>query len=918
MEQAQHRSGSLPSRSAQITSRAPRIRSDWLMRARLLDQLDAGNASALVLLTAPAGFGKTTLLAQWAAHTHLPVAWVPARGLRASPRAFFTLVVEAIRSVTADASAVADTVHLLRQGGRAPYRYIATTLLRELSALPEELALIVDDYHLVSHEAIHQFIADLAQEHLPTIHLILSSRSDPLVSLERVRAGADVTEMRASALQFTPAEVEAFLIPHLGVEESQHIAVEVAKRTEGWIAGLRLAILSLKSNPRPDEFLARLKASGGHHVMGYLVSEALSQQSPETQTFLLRTSVLEQLNGDLCDAVVGSSEAKERGRAALERLERLNLFITRLDDRGEWFRYHALFQELLQHELLAREGQAAVFSLHQRASEWYAHRGMIDEALAHALKTSDEVVVTRLVERNIERALNEQRWRDLERWLKLLPDAVIQHRPALLIALATVHSIRERLRAIPTLLRRAEDLMAAQSELSEALSDTVLRGMCAVLWAQDHYWRNEGPEGLRAVKRAIEALPAGSTFARGSALMYAGLLGQLTGDGAAADMLEALVDTDESAAVTARALLSLCLISRQAGDLDKCEASAKRLLTYAENQRLVLDMNWAHYFLGWVAYERNNLDEARNHLLFVSEHRYFANAISASDSLITLALTYQAQGRLTEADETLQDLNEYATELNHSSAMAAVAGLRSRLALARGDLQTTLAMYPWLNSPSSAPTPMVWLLPPSLTRAHISLAQGAEEHLRQAIAQLADLEAFARSTHDPWRLYTIHGLQAIARYELGQSDASLSLLRQTLAAAQSQRFVRTFADCGPKMAYLLRQIRLQGLAPQMARYVDEILEACASPHPPAHSPPDEMNDGQVQGASSLTAREIQVLLMLEQRYSDKEIADALVISSFTVRAHTRNIYRKLDVSDRRGAASKAREMGVLGSGLSAL
>src|SRR5689334_20993482 len=200
--------------------------------------------------------------------------------------------------------------------------------------------------------------------------------------------------------------------------------------------------------------------------------------------------------------------------------------------------------------------------------------------------------------------------------------------------------------------------------------------------------------------------------------------------------------------------------------------------------------------------------------------------------------------------------------------MAAVAGLRSRLALARGDLQTTLAMYPWLNSPSSAPTPMVWLLPPSLTRAHISLAQGAEEHLRQAIAQLADLEAFARSTHDPWRLYTIHGLQAIARYELGQSDASLSLLRQTLAAAQSQRFVRTFADCGPKMAYLLRQIRLQGLAPQMARYVDEILEACASPHPPAHSPPDEMNDGQVQGASPLTAREIQVLLMLEQRYSD--------------------------------------------------
>ena len=203
--------------------------------------------------------------------------------------------------------------------------------------------------------------------------------------------------------------------------------------------------------------------------MGYLVSEALSQQSPEMQAFLLRSSVLEQLNGALCDAVVGSSEAKEQGQAALERLERLNLFITRLDDRGEWFRYHALFQELLRHELLAREGQAAVFDLHRRSSEWYAHHGMIDEALAHALKTNDGEVVARLIEHNIERALNEQRWRDLERWLKLLPDAVIQQRPALLVALAMVHSIRERLRAIPALLRRAEDLMATHPELSEAL-----------------------------------------------------------------------------------------------------------------------------------------------------------------------------------------------------------------------------------------------------------------------------------------------------------------------------------------------------------------------------------------------------------------------------------------------------------------
>jgi LuxR family maltose regulon positive regulatory protein len=341
---------------------------------------------------------------------------------------------------------------------------------------------------------------------------------------------------------------------------------------------------------------------------------------------------------------------------------------------------------------------------------------------------------------------------------------------------------------------------------------------------------------------------------------------------------------------------------------------AQRLLAYARRHNVVLDTNWARYFLGWVAYERNRLDEARDYFLAVSEDRYFANAISACDSLSALALTYHTLGNLAEAEEVLQDLNHYAVELNHSFAMGAVAGLRARLALLREDQLTARSILPWLDQPSSPPAPMLWLLPPSLTRARILVAQYDEESLRQAIARLDDLEQFAWSTHDLWRVYIIHNLQAVAYSRLGRRVEAFALLRQTLAAARPQGFIRTFTDCGPKMTELLRELRAGELPADLARYVDHILSVCAqrqSDVAPAKAPPKAQKRAQATPASPLTAREIEVLLLLDQRYTDKEIAQTLIISSFTVQAHTRSIYRKLDVSDRREARNKARTMGLI-------
>jgi LuxR family maltose regulon positive regulatory protein len=757
------------------------------------------------------------------------------------------------------------------------------------------------------------FVVELVQEAAQTLQLVLSSRVDPPLPIERLRAGGQLREIRASALQFTSEEVEDFLTAQLGAGTGRAIAEEATMRTEGWIAGLRLAVLSVQADPRPEQLLTCLRASGGQHVMGYLVAEVLAQQQPHVQDFLLRTSLLEQFTGDLCDAVAGVDDPRIHGQEILDEIERQNLFVTRVGDHGDWRRYHALFQQFLQHELVSRFGPDEVTAVRRKASEWYARHGKIDEALGQALSIDDYEMASRLIESQMEKALNEERWRDLERWLTLLPDAVVQDRPALLIAQAVTHSVQQRLRAIPPLLRRAAELMRAHSGVGTAPPKEVLQGMSDVLWAQDLYFKGEGARGARFAARAIAALPFTSTYTRGSAIMWSALLKQLVGESEdATQNLERLIDTDESPGVTGRALLALCLISWQAGRLNRCHTSAERLLAYAQRHQLLLDVNWARYFLGWVAYERNNLDEACDYFLAVSEQRYFANAISASNSLSALILTYHSQGLATEVEEALQDLNRYADELNHSYALAAVASMRAQLALARNDLDTARVMYPWLNLPSTPPTPMLWLLSPSIAQARILLAFDDKKSWRGAIERLAELERFAQSTHDQWRLYTIHSLQALAHFQLGQRTKAFALVQEAISAAQPEHIVRTFADFGPEFTKLLRAVRLQSLPPGMARYVDAILSATLPTQRdivPEAAGPTSTSTAQSSLISPLTVREIEVLLMLTQRLSDKEIAQALFITTFTVQSHARHIYRKLDVRDRHEAALKARALG---------
>jgi ATP/maltotriose-dependent transcriptional regulator MalT len=882
----------------------PPVRTDWIRRSRLLDRLDHGLERALILLSAPAGFGKTTLLTQWLHTCPLPVAWVSLDEHDSQFTIFVAYVTAAIQRALPESCP--ETAQLLDAFQPPQPDFLSATLMNEISAIPHAFILAIDDYHVITDETIHVFVNGLVAHAPPNLHLVLSTRAEPPLPLWRLRAHNVLLEQRASDLCFTGGEAQAFLASFLGAEPRPEIVEALTEQTEGWIAGLRLAALSLPSAQDPGSLLAALERGGNYAAQEFLFSEVLNRQSAEIQAFLLRASILDRFSGVLCDALGERSASPSHSHSALEQLERLNLFLTRLDEQGEWYRFHQLFQAVLQRELRSRYSPDEFRALHQRASDWFAAQGMIEEALQHALAAEDFVAAAHLIEYQFHSLLNEERWRLLERWLTLLPEWLVQQRPLLLVARAMVHHFKNQLVAIPPLLGQAEALLNAPDCALDESERRATWAMIQALLAQNFYFQARNEDGLQAAQNALKNLPAHADFARAGAITYLALnqhvLGR--GDEAVRTLIEALDTGAMSGTGVIRLLLGLCNIHRQNGQLDQLSTAAQRLLAVARKENLLIGVYWGRYYLGCVAYEQNDLDAARDHFLAVSEQRYHAQAAAAYESLMGLALTFQAQGRILEAQETLQDLLTYALESENPTALKTADGLRARLALANGDADRAVAVFDALNGP---PAPLTYADPPALIQGRILIAQRDATSQAQARDHLAALRRFAEATHSVGHLHAILAMQAVAEAAVGEREDALVFLRQALLSAQPQGFVRTFVDIGPALVDLLHDLRDGGIAPG---YLDRLLSVFAATALPQNRP-FVASSAHESMVGAMTEREIEVLHLLEQRYSDKEIAKQLVISSFTVRTHTHNIYNKLAVNDRRAAVVAARALGLL-------
>ncbi len=881
-----------------------------MRRDRLSTVLNNGRDIPLTLVSAPAGSGKTTLLSAWLAECSCPSAWVTLDEGDADLSVFLLYFVSALRTIVPDACA--GTMALLRAPELPPPATIAGLVVNEIDSLAGDPAggpgnyfiLVLDDFHLARSQPVTTFLEELLRYPPPAMRLVLSTRSDPALPLPVLRARGKVLEIRRQEVRFTLEEATAFLRQALAGNVSEELAAALEERTEGWIAGLRLAALSLRYEPEASRLLAGSEESN-RFTTDFLMDEVLSQQAPAVQEFLLQTSILDRLSGPLCEAVMGGNPTAGEGQAYLKRLEAENLFVTALDGQGRWFRYHQLFRQLLRSRLQDLYSEDVIHSLHRRASAWFAGAGQVEEAIRHALAAEDGDRVVQIVEAHRHRAMNQEHWQQLNQWLHLLSRRLVEEHAELLLLEAWIMQHRWRFNDLPQFLDRIDVVMAEKPPPEPAR--TYLRGEIDALRSMLAYYTHQGERTYAYAEAALRALPMEASSARGAAWLYhaAGL--HLQGDVRMGreSLHEALKeDRLHANSFASRLLIGLSVFDWIAGDMPALQQTASHFLRLGIERDLTESITWAHCWRGCALYQLNDLSGAEADFATVVAQRYVAHSNPYSQAAFGLASVYAARGALDRAQALVESLVAYGLEMQNMRVLSDARAYLAYLALQQGRLAEAQHWAAKYTLP----------LPPLVTfyAAHISLAKvhlaGGPGSRAAAVAVLDLLEGLANTSHNVRYLVELRALRALLLDQNGDRDAALAMLEQSVVLAQPGGMVRVFVDLGSRMGTLLSLLRQRGVA---VSYIDRLLQAYKAGAEPMAAPVPAAKRPRL--VEPLTAREMDVLELLAQRLTDKEIAAKLYVSERTVMNHAANIYQKLGVGNRREAAAAALALGILPS-----
>ena len=891
----------------------PRWRRDLVARPRLSERLSRGAESALTLVSAPAGFGKTTLLAEWlaaAAADGRSVAWLSLDQRDNDPALFWTYLVAALK--TAAQGAGASALSLL-QPPQPPNEAGLVTLLNDLDALPNDVVLVLDDYHVIDARDVQDGMAFLLEHLPPQIHLVIASRADPALPLARLRGRGELVEIRAADLRFTPGEAAAYLNEVMGLVLTARDVAKLEGRTEGWIAALQLAALSMQGREDTAAFIAGF-AGDDRYIVDYLAEEVLQRQPEHVQLFLLQTSILDRLSGPLCDAVTG----QDGGKAKLAALERGNLFLLPLDDRRRWYRYHQLFADVLQAHL-RDEQPDEVPDLHRRASGWYEQNDEPAEAIRHALAAGDYERAADLVELAIPAMRRSRQEAAVHGWLELLPDEVVRVRPVLSVGYAGALLARGELEGVEGRLRDAErwlDTAAGIRPGSQAPSaemvvvdDEEFRRLPAAIElyrAAQALARGDVPGTVRHGRRALDLSPADDHLCRASAAGLMGLAFWASGDLEAghsgyAECMAGLRLAGHIADIFGCAI-ALADIRRVQGRLGEAMRTYEQALQRAPQQGGSVLRGTADMYVGMseVYRERDDLPAATQQLLRsqeLGEHTGLPQ--NRYRWRVAMARIREAEGDLGGALDLLNEAERlYVSDFFPD--VRPVPALRARVRIAQGEWGEALG---WARERGlSAADDLSYLHEfEHITLARVLLARYTAERAERSIDEATRLlERLLRAAEEGQRTGSVIEIlvqQALAHQARGQISAALASLQRAVTLAEPEGYVRIFADEGPPIASLLRAVAKQGTAPD---YVRRLLAAANK---------TEDSTPASQGLiEPLSARELDVLRLLGTDLDGPEIARELVVSLNTVRTHTKNIYAKLGVNNRRAAVRRAKEL----------
>ncbi len=877
----------------------PTLPVDMVLRPQLTDWLDARITRPVTLVSAPAGYGKSTLISSWLDTCNYPHTWLTLDAQDNDLVVFLKYFIASIRVIYPKAAKKAQA--LLTSSSQTPLKELVISLINDINQLDQFFVLVLDDFEVIQEHRVHDFLHEFLLHPPQDFHLVLCSRVDPLLPIQKLRAKSQLTEIRAQDLRFSLEESYTFLQKVMGEHIDLATAKKMDEQSEGWVTGLRLGALALRHRvgKGPIEVSPTVN---NKYVLDYLMSEILENQEQIFSEALLKTSILARFNTELYQAVcAGRSGLK--GDIFLKWLLASNLFVISLDDQNHWVRYHNLFREFLEEELVHRYDRAEICTLHIRASAWFAGQGMIDEALHHALAANDFLVATRLVEQNVRQLQDEDQWHLLEKWIARIPDDIVQEHPKLMLAKVWLSFQNFALQAIPPILEKIEKILETDADTQ------ALWGEVDFFWGHDWYWQGQSARSLAALQHALERIPVVHHMARGEAELFWGLANQMLGqeEEAVLQLNQWLYyDQVPHPGRQTNLLGSLAFIHLLNGELDEAARVIQETQEMATKFDNIYVKAFAFYLQGIIHYCQNDLENAARCFAFTAKNRYFLHIGAAVDSLAGLALTYQALEQTESANATMAQLNEFVKEINQPVPITIACSCQAHLSLLRSDLVSAKRWIATADLNTDNGIMFFWLEIPRLTACRGLIAQGTPTSLVEAIQKLKIYEQRNISEHNTHQLIKILLLQTVAYQKLSQTDQALAALARALNLAEPGGWIRPFVEAGNGIFELLtRLVGQQGTT----KYISKLL-AAFEPEKPVELPKPAAQTAP-EWIESLTSREFETLELLGKRYSNKEIAAELHITVGTVQQHLNHIYAKLDVKGRRQAIAKAKELALL-------
>lgn len=874
-------------------------------RGRLLEALDRGlhPNSHLTLISAPAGYGKTTLFSTWIHDRDLPVAWYSIDEGDNDPIRFSAYLLSTLKNGNPDISLSPSSIEQFSEDEFQVQLLIP--LLNQISQSPRQTLLFLDDYHWIQSQTIHDRVGYLLENLPPQAHIFIATRSDPALPITRLRGRGQVNELRLEDLRFRAKEVESFLGIFSNLDLSSEDIKILTDRSEGWISSLQMAAVSLQSHEDKGSFIRSF--SGSHHyIMDYLLDEVIRQQSPEVQTFLLNTSILKRMCGSLCDALMELvSDAPTPSQKILTELERANLFIIALDDRRQWYRYHRLFSDLLQSRLQPADPDH-IPALHRVASQWFEENGFMDDAVHHALLVHDPVFAADLIERSSQATFMRSETMTFLRWVQRLPEKEIQRRPKLWIYRAW------------SLLFQGAPLSTIEAQLEKDDEISGPPGSALVLKAYISLSKGQLEKGIDFAERALERLPRDEIVLRDFATFcVSASLISLGERERGIKLFQKTSQRSHQAGNKMLAVLLLCKLAeyrtRQLQYKEAQDLYQKALTMATDEQGTYLPIaGVALIGLGNLALEQFELEEAERLLQEGIQYARRWNIISTLGGYLSIALLQEAKGepeKLTATLEILHDLARRfdASEFDDLAVEIVELGIKAR----SGDFTS---FHRWVSEWEREDAPAQKIKPglkdylsPRLYKYQLPILirlQIEGQNYDEALTLVDRLCAEAEQADRPYLQAEAEILRALTFHKKGEPASSLTALQRALEIALPQKATRIFLVEGKELIQLLKIARSNWTTREYISFIDSILGK-------VESPPLKETPLAQDLSEPLSPRELEILRLLPSGLTAEELADELIISVNTVRSHLKNIYAKLGVHSRHEAVARANDLDLL-------